>query len=117
MIDYLKRIIIVKEKSLRCKIKGSVKIIKEKQKIKLVAELISSDLNFNDCIWCVSGEEKFLSQNMQNSLKFDYPLNDDFHFFKGASSTFTNTHSLHRQTILSENTFSDNGIFGYLPLG
>ena len=85
MTDYIKKIIIVKEKSSRRKVKGSVKIIKEKSKSKFYVELIASDVNFNDYGWKLTGENKVITGDMQNMLRFDYPLNDDFHFFKGAS--------------------------------
>ncbi len=85
MTDYLKKIIIVKEKSTRRKVKGSVKIVKEKQKIQLFAELISTDVNFDGYAWQLSGEDKTIRGDMKNALRFDLPLGDDFHFFKGAS--------------------------------
>ncbi len=85
MTDYIKKIIIVKEKSLRRKVKGSVKIIKEKRKINFHVELIADDVNFTNCGWKLIGEDKVVTGDMQNLLRFDYPLNDDFHFFKGAS--------------------------------
>lgn len=85
MVDYLKRIIIVKEKSTHRKVKGSVKIVKEKSKVKFIAELISADVNFNNYAWQLCGEDKSFSGDMENALRFDVPLDDDFHFFKGGS--------------------------------
>lgn len=90
MLDYLKRIIIVKEKSSSRKVKGSVKIIRERGKVKLVANLIALDSNFNGYAWQLCGDNKTVLKNMENGLTIDMPLDDDFQFFKGASFSIFN---------------------------
>ncbi len=91
MLNYHKKVIIIK--GVLENVSGSVKLVRENDKVKAQVEFITKNANLNDLIWCLSGDSHAVIGETKDVYRYTFELGNGFTFLKGASFCVCDTKS------------------------